>query len=143
VQYCLLIFLTEGSYNFFKNDKSKNILYYNLTLNFIIFAFFIIIYYIFGEQILLLIFNSQYITFSKDLYYLTIAFTFVGFIKIIIIYFFTKNKNNYALPLFIGLVIVLIFCSLSDTSKDFIETMVFGYMFLFIIMLGYLIKDRS
>lgn len=136
-------FLTEGSYNFFKNDKSKNILYYNLTLNFIIFAFFIIIYYIFGEQILLLIFNSQYVIFSKDLYYLTIAFTFVGFIKIIIIYFFTKNKNNYALPLFIGLVIVLIFCSLSDTSKDFIETMVFGYMFLFIIMLGYLIKDRS
>ena len=136
-------FLTEGSYNFFKNDKSKNILYYNLTLNFIIFTFFIIIYYIFGEQILLLIFNSQYITFSKDLYYLTIAFTFVGFIKIIIIYFFTKNKNNYALPLFIGLVIVLILCSLSDTSKDFIETMVFGYMFLFIIMLGYLIKDKS
>ena len=136
-------FLTESSYNFFRNDKSKSILYFNLTVNLIIFTFFIITFYIFGEQILLLLFNSQYILFSDDLYYLTLAFTFVGFIKIIIIYFFTKNKNDYALTLLIGLLLVLIFCSLSETYKDFIETMVIGYMFLFLIMLGYLIKDKN
>ena len=75
-----------------------------------------------------LVFKEKYSFFDKDLYYLTIAFSFIGFIKILILYLFSKNDNGYALYLFFGILVVLILCILSNGYKEFINIMVYGYL---------------
>ena len=133
-------FLTESSDNFYKKKNSKLILLYNLITNFLIFLFFMVIFKFYGSEILTLVFKEKYSFFDKDLYYLTFAFSFIGFIKILILYLFSKNDNGYALYLFFGILVVLILCILSNGYKEFINIMVYGYLLNGIFLSVYTLK---
>lgn len=135
-------FLTESTYNYFQNKKSFTILFYNLLTNFFIFLVFILLFYFFGEEVLTFLFNKNYSQFSKELYFLTFSFAFIGFIKIIVLYLFSINDNNYAVPLFVGMMIVLFLCFKSTSFIEFINFMVFGYLVLFLFMIFYIFRHK-
>ena len=130
-------FLTESSDNYYKKKDTSSILFYNLVTNLIIFLIFISIFKIYGSEILNLVFKQEYIIFADDLYFLTLAFSFVGFIKILILYLLSKNDNGYALLLLAGISSMLIFCFFSSNYKQFINIMIFGYFINFVFILIY------
>jgi O-antigen/teichoic acid export membrane protein len=133
-------FLTETSDNFYKKKNTSLILYYNLITNLIIFLIFISIFKIYGSEILMLIFKKEYNIFGNDLYYLTLAFAFVGFIKILILFLLSKNDNGYAPFLFLGIFFTLILCIFSDDYKAFINIMIYGYFVNCLLMIIYTFK---
>jgi hypothetical protein len=88
----------------------------------------------------MLIFKKEYNIFGNDLYYLTLAFAFVGFIKILILFLLSKNDNGYAPFLFLGIFFTLILCIFSDDYKAFINIMIYGYFVNCLLMIIYTFK---
>lgn len=136
-------FLTESTYNFVNKNKSRTILITNLLINFLIFLFFIIIYYFYGSEVITFLFNKNYSSFSSELFFLTIAMTFVGFIKIIILHLFSQNDNGYALISIVALIIILLLCFFSVSHYQFIFTMIYGYLLMLIYLSIYLMTKKN
>lgn len=99
---------------------------------------------LFGSELLTLIFKKEYQIFYKELQQITVAFSFVGFIKILIISLFSKNDNGYSIILFLGILIMIYFCSMAKDYKEFINIMIYGYAIncIFMFVYTFLIKKR-
>jgi len=124
-----------NSERFLNGNKNKNVINKTWGLVLIVCLFSLILFYIFPEKIVGILFGEEYISMAKILFYTGITFTFISLLNIFILYIISENeigkRHLFILTLF--LIFQIIMLSIYNKSiEEFVKAFMYSNIITFI-----------
>jgi hypothetical protein len=128
----------ETTSNFVLKKKSKLLFFSVFIFSLSVFIFVLFVFYLFGENILTIIFNKNFSIYYKELLLLSIAYSILGLCKIIVYILISNKMWKFFLILYLIFLTFLYF--LGTYSLD-MHSFILSVLYLFISNLFIFLND--